>query len=146
MGNPTYQVTLTNGLNYLTETNGGIGYAVNNYSPHSTRNPYPAVILTLTRAGRITDITPLADTFTGYVATDERAVTDFNGRAVLSIYRRSATRTGFRDATGRRALVHRYWAAIRDEDGNPVAAYYGANGGASLSIRMRRTRAITHTL
>jgi hypothetical protein len=64
MGNPTYRVTLTDGRWWLTETNGGVGYAATNYRPrHHWGDDDPAarpVILhlrTIRGSERITDIT-----------------------------------------------------------------------------------------
>lgn len=57
MGNPTYRVTLTNGVSLLTETDGGIGYAATNFRPHSLNDPKVTVVLTLNGRARIVDIT-----------------------------------------------------------------------------------------
>lgn len=139
-GNPSYRITLTNGDSYVTQANAGCGYSAANFRPHSYKRPTVTVTLTLSRAGRITDIRHAsgqdssADNVTldipGYVASDERSITDFYGNAVLRITRRSVTRTGFH-----RSTVHRYWAVSATG-----ASYYGSNAGAAMSIRMRRTR------
>ena len=53
-GNPTYRITLDDGMSYLTETDGSIGYGATNFRPHSARGSH---YVELTMHGqRIVDI------------------------------------------------------------------------------------------
>lgn len=53
--NPTYRVTFLGGESALTETDAVVGYAATNFAPRHGK-PDVAVIVTFTRAGRITAI------------------------------------------------------------------------------------------
>jgi hypothetical protein len=56
MGNPTYRIRFTDGHTALTETDGGVGYAVTNYtnSRHAGRE---VAVKAHARSGRIWDMT-----------------------------------------------------------------------------------------
>ena len=58
MGNPTYRIKLEDGREFLTETDGQIGYAAQNYAPrrHLDGEPTPAT-LHLGARGRVWNIT-----------------------------------------------------------------------------------------
>lgn len=54
-GNPSYTLECPEGARYITATDAGIGYAATNFSPPHGVYGTP-VVLTLTRAGRVTNI------------------------------------------------------------------------------------------
>lgn len=56
MGNPTWRINLEDGRSFLTQVNGSVGYSATNFRPPYGHGPLP-VILTLTKAGRVQDIT-----------------------------------------------------------------------------------------
>lgn len=56
-GNPTYALHLDDGTVVKTQTDSGVGYEATNHRPRSGQ-PGTPVRLTLTRAGRVTGITP----------------------------------------------------------------------------------------
>lgn len=64
MGNPTYRIHTDDGLSYLTETNGQVGYKADNYRPRRSGETVAAV-LTLTQSGRVRDISAAEDATEG---------------------------------------------------------------------------------
>jgi hypothetical protein len=78
MGNPTYKITMEDGIEYVTQTNGAVGYGATNYRPRHGQAPR-LVILSLTPAGRVWNIEDAASTIgneiVAIVRDDEDGIT-----------------------------------------------------------------------
>ena len=77
-----------------------------------------------------------ADTrvYTGYLSSDGRAITSWDGAQIMIVTRWKDARSGFRTAAGRRAIVRAVWA--KTSDGR---SWYGKGSGAGMAITMRET-------
>lgn len=85
------------------------------------------------------DVATLADpdtrAYTGYLSSDGRAITNWPGGTLMIVTRWNDARTGFRDVTGRKAVIRSVWA--KTPDGR---TWYGKGSGCGMIITLRVTK------